>query len=95
MQNGEYRFVRQSTQNDVEPQERGVKINGCIITTDEKRLEIAEHFYQRTFPHGVGEIPQYTFQQMKNWLKLEGAERLLSDLPTRLIEVAPGVIVRI
>lgn len=85
------RFVRTSNANDTVPVERGVAINGQILTTEVKRLEIASNFYNYAF-QSIEQIPKYTVASITEWLK-SGTEVILQDFPEIYHETAPGVII--
>ena len=87
----ENRYVRSSDENDVEAPERGIRINSTILTSNEKRIEIANYCHkpQRPF-QDVSEIPRYSTQTIVEWLK-EGSEIILMDLPPFFIQVLPGI----
>ena len=83
------KFVRTTTAEDAEEPERGIKINGCIITTDEKRIEIAEHFYKRQFPN-VAAIPSRNSIDISASF-IDGAETIFSVFPLLQENVLPGI----
>ena len=84
------RFVRQTNGNDVEEQQRGIAINGKILTSDQKRLEIANFCYNAHFT-SVDQIPSKTTAELMTYLK-EGPEHIFYDLPPLFSQVINGVI---
>ena len=58
------RFVRTTTASHSYPHERGISINAQILTSDEKRIEIASDFYQATFEN-TDQIHQYNYDLIK------------------------------
>ena len=67
-------LVRQSTQNDVIPAQRGIQINGLMISSPAKRLEIAQHYYQNP---NLRTIPVRNQRDIFSYLS-QGEERIFS-----------------
>ena len=85
------RFVRTTTANDSYPHERGISINAQILTSDEKRIEIASDFYQATFEN-TDQIPQYNYDLIKEYLTT-GNEVVFQEFPPNYFEILLGIII--
>ena len=84
------KFVRVSTPEDGEPVIRGININGSELTSDEKRIIIANKEYHTMFS-STDQIPGYDGFYLANCLKT-GPEIVLTDFPKLLLSFLPGVI---
>ena len=86
------RFVRQTNEHDVRPQERGISINAQIITSKEKRIEIASDFYQIPI-EDINYIPQYEYKTIEEYLTT-GCDVVFQEFPPIYTEPLPGIIIR-
>ena len=84
------KFVRESQNDDQDAPERGLRINSSVITTDQKRIEIARHFYNRDIADLNG-IPRYHNLQLHGWLKT-GSDLVFSTFPKFQEQVFPGIV---
>ena len=85
-------LIRASNVNDVmAPPQRGVVINGMILSDFNKRLEIAQHFYRRQ----LTSIPQPDKELLIQNLKdTNGDEHFLTPPPPYSFCPIPGVILQ-
>lgn len=84
------RFVRKTTDKDTFPQERGISINAQILTSDEKRLEIASEFYQISIEN-TNLIPKYDYKIIEEYLTT-GCDVVLQEFPPIFMKTAFGSI---
>lgn len=85
------RFVRTTTADDAYPQERGISINSQIITSEEKRIEIASDFYQIPIDN-TSQIPQYYYKLIEEYLTT-GCDVIFQEFPPNYVEILPGCII--